>query len=152
MSEEIPVIDFARFLNGDDADREAVALEIGTACRDVGFFYLSNHGISSVLIERVYEQAERFFSQAIDEKMRLYIGSCPWANNRGYTPLFEEKLSVKGDLKEAFDFGLELSADDVDRVERAATLYGPNFWPDNLPGKTRRDDTNIELVRHSFAA
>ncbi|CAF4122569.1 unnamed protein product [Rotaria sp. Silwood2] len=134
MFTDIPLIDFGPFLNGTHEDRQRVSSEIGDACRNVGFFYLSNHGVSSSLIERVYEQAKRFFSQSIEEKMKLYIGSCPYKNNRGYTPMFEEKLSLKGDLKEGFDLAMELPADDKDRIERGASLYGPNFWPDNLTG------------------
>ncbi|CAM4959534.1 unnamed protein product [Rotaria socialis] len=45
-----------------------------------------------------------------------------------------EKLSPKDDLKEGFDLVMELPADDKDRIERGAILYGPNFWPDNLHG------------------
>ena len=135
MFSEIPLIDFGPFLNGTDEDRQRVSNEIGDACRNVGFFYLSNHGIPSITIENVYKQAKRFFSQSIEEKMKLYIGSCPFNNNRGYTPFFEEKLSLKGDIKEGFDLAMELPENDQDRIERGATLYGPNFWPDNLPGK-----------------
>jgi isopenicillin N synthase-like dioxygenase len=134
MFTQIPLIDFGPFLHGNNEDRQRVSAEIGDACRNVGFFYLSNHGISSVLIERVYDQAKRFFSQSIEDKMKLYIGACPYGNNRGYTPMFEEKLSPKGDLKEGFDLAIELPADDKDRIERGASLYGPNFWPDNLEG------------------
>jgi isopenicillin N synthase-like dioxygenase len=72
MFTQIPLIDFGCFLNGNEEDRKRVSLEIGDACRNVGFFYLSNHGVSSSLIERLYEQAERFFSQSIEEKMKLY--------------------------------------------------------------------------------
>ena len=67
--------------------------------------------------------------------MKVYIGSCPYGNNRGYTPRFEEKLSSKGDLKEGFDIAMELTENDEDRIERGALLYGPNFWPDNLNGE-----------------
>jgi len=136
MFTQIPLIDFSPFLNGTKEDRERVASQIGDACRNVGFFYLLNHGVSSSLTERVYEQAKRFFSQSIEEKMKIYIGSCPYGNNRGYTPMYEEKLSSKGDLKEGFDLAMELSADDNDRIQRGASLYGPNFWPENLPGKS----------------
>ncbi|UJR24682.1 hypothetical protein I4U23_006055 [Adineta vaga] len=134
MFTQIPLIDFAPFLHGTDEDQQRVADQIGNACRNVGFFYLSNHDVPASLTERVYKEAERFFSQSIEEKMKLYIGSCPCENNRGYTPMFEEKLSLKGDLKEGFDLARELPVDDKDRVERGATLYGPNFWPENLPG------------------
>ena len=134
MGEDIPVIDFGAFLNGNSDDRRRISVAIGNACRDVGFFYLANHGVPSRVIAAVYDQAKRFFNQSVDEKMKIYIGSCPCANNRGYTPMFEEKLSVKGDLKEGFDLALELPADDRDRLERGASLYGPNVWPENLPG------------------
>ena len=65
---EIPLIDFAPFLNGTDEDRQKVSSQIGHACRNVGFFYLSNHGVPLLVIERVYEQATRFFSQSTEEK------------------------------------------------------------------------------------
>lgn len=135
MVEEIPLIDFDPFLNGTDEDRKRVSIKIGDACRDIGFFYLINHGMPSSNIEQVYQQAERFFSQKLEDKMKYYIGSCPYKNNRGYTPLYEEKLSIKGDIKEAFDIALELPEDDYDRIHKGANLYGPNFWPDNLQGK-----------------
>jgi isopenicillin N synthase-like dioxygenase len=61
MFTKIPLIHFETFLNGTDEDRKKVSLEIGDACQNVRFFYLSNHGISSKLIQRVYQQAERFF-------------------------------------------------------------------------------------------
>jgi hypothetical protein len=48
--------------------------------------------------------------------------------------MLEEKLSLKGDLKEGFDLAMELPPDDKDRIQRGATLYGPNFWPENLQG------------------
>jgi isopenicillin N synthase-like dioxygenase len=135
MFSQIPLVDFGPFLNGTAEDRQRVAARIGDACRDVGFFYLSNHGVPSSLVDRVYDQARRFFAQSIEEKMKLYIGSCPHKNQRGYVPMFEETLSPKGDLKEGFDLALELPADDEDRIERGASLYGPNFWPENLEGK-----------------
>ncbi|CAF0835749.1 unnamed protein product [Adineta ricciae] len=134
MFTQIPLIDFGPFLHGTDEDRQHVADQIGEVCHNVGFFYLSNHDVPSSLVERVYKEAERFFAQSIEEKMKLYIGSCPYKNNRGYTPMLEEKLSPKGDLKEGFDLAMELPADDQDRTDRDATLYGPNFWPENLPG------------------
>lgn len=134
-NETIPIIDFDLFLNGTDEDQKRISLEIHDACTKTGFFYLFNHGIDQNLIENVYHQSERFFNQTIDEKMKIFIGSSPYGNNRGYTPMFEEKLSLKGDLKEGFDLALELSENDEDRIKHSAhLLYGPNVWPENLPG------------------
>ena len=43
MFRNIPLIDFDPFLNGTDEDRQKVSSKIGDACRNVGFFYLSNY-------------------------------------------------------------------------------------------------------------
>ncbi|CAF2741975.1 unnamed protein product [Rotaria sp. Silwood2] len=73
-----------------------------------------------------------FLSQSIGEKMKLYIGSCPYGSNLNYIPMFEEKVSPKDDLKKDFDLAIKFSADDKDRIERGAFSYGSNFWHNNL--------------------
>jgi isopenicillin N synthase-like dioxygenase len=109
-------------------------------CRNVGFINLLNHGISSSLIERVYE-----------EKMKLYIGSCSYRNNRCYTLMFEKKLSLRCDLKEGNDLAIELSVDDKNRMEREPLLYEPDFWLDNLEDHFLYQQNNfliyIDLLR-----
>ncbi len=125
--DKIPVIDFGRFLHGDEAARHEIAQQIGDACRSSGFFYIENHGIDGDIFDCVYEQGARFFELDADEKMKSYIGLND--RNRGYSPLLEEKLSKKGDVKESFDLALELPADDAD-AQKGARLYGPNVWPD----------------------
>lgn len=123
---QIPLIDFAPFLHGDEKARRQVAGKIGAACHDTGFFYLENHGIEPPIFDSVYAQARKFFALPMNEKMKLYIGKS--ARNRGYSPMREEKLSAKGDLKESFDLALELPEDDPD-AQRGALFYGPNAWP-----------------------
>lgn len=150
---EIPVIDFAPFLHGDEAQKRAIAEKIGVACRSAGFFYLTGHGIPAELFQSVYAQLKRFFDLPRDEKMAIYIGHS--ALNRGYSPLLEEKLSAKGDLKESFDLAYEIPADDPD-IARGAQLYGPNLWP-GLPGfrETIYDAYYLrvlELARHVLEA
>ena len=52
---ELPTIDI-RDLAGDDlARRQAVADAIGRAAREVGFFYITGHGIDPALIAGVRE-------------------------------------------------------------------------------------------------
>ena len=45
----IPVIDIAPMLAGLPGASEAVATEIGKACRGIGFFYITGHGIAGGL-------------------------------------------------------------------------------------------------------
>ncbi|HVF84380.1 MAG TPA: 2-oxoglutarate and iron-dependent oxygenase domain-containing protein [Abditibacteriaceae bacterium] len=153
---QIPVIDFGQFLDGDDTQRRAVAAEIGAACRGAGFFYIQNHGIEPRIFDAVYAQGQKFFALPTEEKMKIYIGTND--RNRGYSPMLEEKLSKKGDLKESFDLALELGEDDAD-VQKGARLYGPNLWPkdDVLPDfrQTIYDDYYLrvlDLGRHVLQA
>ena len=41
----IPVIDVAPLITGSPAQAQDVAKALGNACRDVGFFYITGHGI-----------------------------------------------------------------------------------------------------------
>ncbi|MCT7341169.1 2-oxoglutarate and iron-dependent oxygenase domain-containing protein [Pseudomonas aeruginosa] len=48
------------FSNNAEAKR-AVAWEIHKACRDIGFFYIKNHGIPEGMLQAQIECARRFF-------------------------------------------------------------------------------------------
>ncbi len=79
---ELPTIDI-RDLAGDDlARRQAVADAIGRAAREVGFFYITGHGIDPALIAGVREAAKHFFALPMEEKMNYYIGHSK--SHKGY--------------------------------------------------------------------
>jgi isopenicillin N synthase-like dioxygenase len=129
----IPVIDFSAMRSADLAARQLIAQQLCEACIRVGFFYIKNHGVPQEAIDGVFSQTKRFFSLPLEEKMRIHISKSP--NHRGYVPLLEENTDPvgKGDLHEAFDCALDVPADDPDLLA-GKILYGPNVWPDNLPG------------------
>ena len=60
--DQIPLVDFGPFLTGGPAERKAVARQIGEACRNIGFFYLINHGVPPMLTRQTFEEARRFFA------------------------------------------------------------------------------------------
>lgn len=125
----IPVLDFGRFAT----DSDGFTRDLGRACRETGFFLLTGHGIAPTLIADVFAQADRFFNQPDAAKAPLSIMAD--ASNRGWAPAGSEKLddaSDQVDRKEAFNIGLDLSADDP-RVLRGEPFRAPNRWPD-LPG------------------
>ena len=107
---ELPTIDI-RDLAGDDlARRQAVADAIGRAAREVGFFYITGHGIDPALIAGVREAAKQIFALPMEEKMNYYIGHSK--SHKGYVPEGEEIYgSGKPDHKEAFDIDFQ-AADD----------------------------------------
>lgn len=130
---EIPIIDGGSLRNGSGAEVARIARTIDAACRNVGFFYLGNHGIPQPVIDRAFTEAHRFFTLPRDEKMKIHYKKSPtWV--RGFTPVGELQAdrNAKTDLQEAFDFGVERPADDPDH--RAGNrMHGPNQWPAALP-------------------
>ena len=127
----IPIINIAPLLAGDMSPAAA----IGSACREVGFFYITNHGIPNSVIDEVYKQAKRFFDLPVAEKEKYAIdrSTC----HRGWFRLGEENLdparqTQTGDFKEGFKIGRDLPLSH-ERVKAGLPLHGPDIWPD-LPG------------------
>src|SRR6266567_990028 len=95
-------------------DRDAVArigAEVGRACRDVGFFYIRNHGVPDTLLSDIFKSSQAFFAAPAAEKAELSISRSK--HNRGYVGMATERLDPSNtDFKEAFNVGLDLPASD----------------------------------------
>src|SRR5947209_8186019 len=127
----IPIIDVGTLVSGS-AGLEAVAAQLGEACRESGFFYVVGHGVDEGLQQRLHDLSRRFFAQDVDAKMRIRmaLGGRAW---RGYFRVGDELTSGKPDQKEGLYFGTELPADHP--LVRAGTpLHGPNLFPTEPPG------------------
>ncbi|CCK11131.1 2-Oxobutyrate oxidase, putative [Cronobacter sakazakii 680] len=59
----LPILDLAR-LNAGPADRAAFLDHLRYAARDIGFFYVVNHGVDTRLLEDVQREARQFFCPA----------------------------------------------------------------------------------------
>ena len=105
-----------------DVTSPAAPGEIDGACREFGFFAISNHGVDDGLREAVLRTAIDFFGRSDEEKQRVCLanGGSAW---RGWFPLGGELTSGVPDLKEGYYFGRELPAD-------ARPMHGSNIWPD----------------------
>ena len=126
---ELPIISVAGLMSDDPRQREAVAAQLGRACRDVGFFYVIDHGIPAEALKAAFEAAQTFFALPLEQKQGLSIKRSP--HNRGYVAMSDEKLNpaAGADRKEAFNIGTEF-ADDHPDVIAGKPFRGPNFWPD----------------------
>ncbi len=128
--DSLPVIDIADLSGPDPARRLAVADAIGVACRDVGFFYIINHGIPQAEIEEVYRQAAAFYALPMAEKLRYDINDC--GRHRGYVAIgglaADAHDAAAFDFHEAFEVSLELPPTDADYLA-GNLMYGPNVWP-----------------------
>lgn len=132
--EEVPVVDFSPFHTGDELGKRAVASEIGAACEGIGFFYLTNHGVSDETTEGIFSAAKRFFGQPLERRMdpATLISA---VHSRGYQPVGARFYpdTVAPDQMEAFKFQRELPPNDPDIIA-GDRIQQPNKWPVGLPG------------------
>lgn len=115
---DIPILDM----------RTITIKQIHDACRDVGFFYLSHHGIEPELMNEVLKLSRLFFNMPQTEKDKVAIHLSPYC--RGYGRLMAEKTKGIGDYKETYDLGLEASPHPERHTKNHLRLIGPNNWPD----------------------
>jgi isopenicillin N synthase-like dioxygenase len=148
--EEIPIIDFAGALRDEPGAKAAAATAIRSACENVGFFYIRNHGIPESDIDRTFDIGRRFFALPLENKLSIHKNLSP--QHAGYTPLLAENTdaSNNGDLHESFDMVSPL-ARFPDRKEAGEDM---NLWPDSLPelkvGLDRYFDKMLELGKRLF--
>ena len=99
---DLPIIDIGPSFSNNKTDHVEVAKKIGKACKETGFFYISNHGVDQNLIDETFVQVNRFFDQPKEwkEKWKKKDGS------NGYEPLETQRLDNEspGDIKESFNF------------------------------------------------
>lgn len=138
----VPVVDLTPARRGGHADRLAVARAIDTACREIGFFAITGHGIPERLVEDLRRAAHAFFERPMADKL-AYRHPVP-GTNRGYHPVGGEALSKANDaaappdLKEFFHVGPVDVADDLYYTGPEGRLHFlPNIWPPEPPGFER---------------
>jgi isopenicillin N synthase-like dioxygenase len=132
-ADHIPVVDVrASFSSSLDA-RRSVAEAIHRACRDTGFFYVSNHGVPQAQLDAALDCARRFFDLPTEQKMAVDIRQSH--NMRGYEAPQLQVLDEGSppDLKEGFMSARELGADHP-FVREKIPYEGANLWPEGLPG------------------
>lgn len=127
----LDVIDLTGLDKAEPEAERRVAAELGRACRDVGFFYIRNHGVSAALLSGMFKVAAAFFAAPQAAKAELAITRS--RHNRGYVGIATERLNLaQADLKEAFNIGLDLPATDPE-VLAGKPFRGVNLWP-RIPG------------------
>ncbi len=128
--DSLPVIDISPLRSPDLTERRAVAALLGHACREVGFFYITGHGISDETVAAAFDASREFFDLDLEIKRGMAMSRV--GGNRGYVEIGHERLDLAApaDRKESFNIGLEFAADDP---EAARPFRGINAWPD-LPG------------------
>ncbi|PNX93325.1 gibberellin 20 oxidase 1-like protein [Trifolium pratense] len=135
QAEGIPVINLSPIIDNtiqDSSAIESLVKEIASACKEWGFFQVTNHGVPLNLRLRIEEASKVFFAQSLEEKRKLTIDDIGFP---GYQDT-EHTKNVR-DWKEVFDFLskdptlIPLNSDEHDdRVTRwtnPSPQYPPHF-------------------------
>ncbi|WP_299998124.1 isopenicillin N synthase family oxygenase [uncultured Cedecea sp.] len=127
----LPILDLSQ-LKGTPTDRAAFLSQLRYAAREIGFFYLINHGISNELQQAVQQLSRLFFALSDDQKENVSMIHSP--HFRGYNRAVSELTRGKPDWREQFDIGAERPALAFDENTPVwSRLQGPNLWPEALP-------------------
>ncbi len=127
----LPVLNLERFDLGP-AERAAFLADLRAAAREIGFFYITGHGIDPGFVREVLEWTRRFFALPQEQKRAIDMVHSP--HFRGYTAVAAEITRGHPDWREQIDIGAEREA----ATREPGTppwerLRGPNQWPDALP-------------------
>ncbi|KAG5415021.1 hypothetical protein IGI04_002588 [Brassica rapa subsp. trilocularis] len=144
----LPIIDISPLLvKCDDPNMKEdtgvveVVRKLDRACRDVGFFYVTGHGISESFMKKVKEMSHQFFELPYAEKLKIKI--TPAAGYRGYQRMGLNLTGGKQDFHEAIDCYKEFEQGKYGETGKA--MEGPNQWPENPQEYKELMDKYIKL-------
>jgi isopenicillin N synthase-like dioxygenase len=125
----LPIVDVSPLVSGATGGIEQTVAALRRAASEVGFLYVTGHGVPEALIAGLEGAARDFFALPDATKRQYYIGRS--TNHRGYVPTGEEVFYGQSkDTKEAYDLSRDLPAADYGAASR---LLGPNVWPAEVP-------------------
>ena len=132
--DEIPIFDATACFNGDPGALQTLAGQVRHAQEEIGFYYLTGHGVAQDLIDRTFDAIAAFFALPEDEKIALkvnehQIGYIPPKASLLKTSVVAKDTNTKRDTNEAFQLMRDLTPHDPKIVE-GIRFYGLNQWPD----------------------
>lgn len=131
---QIPSIDLTPARQGDIRERRRVASQIDRACRDIGFFTITGHGVPDETVHHLRRVAHAFFARPESEKQAARH-PIP-GTNRGYHPAGGETLSAAHDqagppdLKAFYHIGpVDVTNHPYYTSVEGQRHFAPNIWP-----------------------
>ena len=127
----LPILDLSR-LEASAEERAAFLDEVRRTAYDLGFFYVTGHGVDPELTRQVVGLSRQFFALPEADKLAIEMVNSP--HFRGYNRKGMEYTRGQRDWREQVDFGPEREA--LARTPDAppwTRIQGPNQWPAALP-------------------
>ncbi len=125
----LPLIDISRLVLGESDVVAATAVD--RACREVGFFRITGHGLDPKMLSDLDGLARQFFALPETEKAEIAMSKAGSAW-RGWFPVGGELTSGLRDQKEGIYFGTEHGRDHP-LVQDGVPLHGINLFPTSPP-------------------
>ncbi|KAI9691446.1 MAG: hypothetical protein M1822_007517 [Bathelium mastoideum] len=144
-SPSIPILDLSQA--SSLSSRQSLLAQLREALYQIGFLYITNHGVNQSTIEDLVDKIPVIFDLPADLKKDLSKENSP--HFLGYSGFAEEMTSGKKDLREQWDFGSDVpniwnragsgngsSSEQEPYTELYWKLRGPNQWPpdEQVPG------------------
>ena len=124
----LPVLDLSTYFAGDG---DEAAAQLRHLQEGVGYYALTNHGVSADLFARALAQIKAFHALPLDQKMALKVD----AIDTGYVPIASSVYvtsplneNTEADLNENFRLVRERPADHPS-IAAKRRFTGPNKWP-----------------------
>jgi isopenicillin N synthase-like dioxygenase len=130
----IPIVDISGF-HRSTKERGDVVAKVADACAQVGFLTITGHGVPADVVDAAWSTARAFFD--LPDAAKLRVKAPAVGDPYGYAPLAHETLALSlgdqtpPDLKEAYAIGPLEPPDRPPRDADEASVYSPNWWPDD---------------------
>ncbi|KAI0088625.1 Clavaminate synthase-like protein [Irpex rosettiformis] len=133
--DHIPIIDLSKLRSSDESDKAQLAAAVRDACINVGFLYVTNHGIPEEVIAGAFASTQEFFS--LPDEKKLEVDNKKTANFKGYNAVLTSNNDPAGagDMHEGFEFGWEeiMPKEGDEKRSNDGVMAGSNIWPSGLP-------------------
>ena len=136
--DEVSILDLSGVRSGSLPERDRVVQTLRGYLEDIGFLYVSGHGVPTESVAAVRAASKRFHALPLEEKLKIKLDR----NFRGYIPINTSTIVTssvatvrKPNQSESLMIMHEVAADDPAAIA-GEPLQGPNQWPDAalLPG------------------
>jgi isopenicillin N synthase-like dioxygenase len=127
----IPILKLS-MLDGNTEEKKQFISLLRDATHNVGFFYLIEHGVSSLFLDKVRKLTNEFFLLPEEDKLSISMINSP--HFRGYNRAGNELTNGKPDWREQLDIGAEREPYELTKNDPIwLGLHGYNQWPGSLP-------------------
>jgi len=126
---ELPVFDVSPLRRGEPGALERLGAQVADACTQIGFLYVTGHGVEPTLLAETFAANRRFHARPLADKLAIKLNR--W--HRGYQPLGGSTLTASARFAPASAANQLESFFIRHEVDAGAPsdlpLHGANQWP-----------------------